>query len=469
MRPSFLGKMLLHWCDSCHVPVLSGTCACGAITRKVPVTPPGDMRPAFPADIALVNTIFTAHFGAPLIPAGHIALLNKVPDHDRMEEVVMGGAVVGAIRYIPDEKRWEPLPRPEAALYLHPSLRFVVVDPGAVASIRDEGASVLAPGLAAIHPSVRAGDEVFIFGSQGECAGVGRARVDAAEAAGMTRGQVVRTRKNLRSSCIPAPSTWDGTVQANAAVLDEVENEAVCFVQNVSSDYPGQATVSYSGGKDSLATLLLVLKAIGRVPLLFADTGLEFPETYQNVGDVAARYGLEVVRCDGGSRFWEGFALHGPPAVNRRWCCSACKLLPLHDAIERRWGECLSFIGQRRYESFRRKESSRVFKNRIVGNQISAAPIQNWTALHVWLYLFRENAPYNPLYAERLDRIGCYMCPSSDVAVIEVIREKYPELWDGWEVRLSEWGEGHGLSPGWVEEMRWRLQEDHADEPHSNC
>ena len=113
MRPSFLGKMLLHWCDTCHAPVLSGTCACGARTRKVLVTPPGDIRPAFPADIALINHIYTSHFGAPLIPDGHIALLNKVPDKDRMEEIIMGGAVVGGIRYTPSEKAWEPLPRPE--------------------------------------------------------------------------------------------------------------------------------------------------------------------------------------------------------------------------------------------------------------------------------------------------------------------------------------------------------------------
>ncbi|MDD1705828.1 MAG: phosphoadenosine phosphosulfate reductase, partial [Methanoregulaceae archaeon] len=203
MRPSFLGKMHLHWCDSCHVPVLSGTCNCGSGTRKVQVTPPGDIRPAFSVDVSLINRIFTSHFGAPLIPPGHIAILNKVPDTDRMEEIVMGGAVVGAVRYIPGEKRWEPLPRPAAALYLHPSLRYVIVDPGALASIRDEGASVLAPGLVRIHPSVRVGDEVFILDPGGECAGVGRARVDAAEAAGMTRGPVVRTRKNVRSSCIP--------------------------------------------------------------------------------------------------------------------------------------------------------------------------------------------------------------------------------------------------------------------------
>ncbi|MDD1708377.1 MAG: phosphoadenosine phosphosulfate reductase family protein [Methanoregulaceae archaeon] len=469
MRPSFLGKMLLHWCDSCHVPVLSETCACGATTRKVMVTPPGDIRPAFPSDITLVNSTFTEHFGSPLIPPGHIALLNKVPDNDRMEEVIAGGAVVGAIRYIAREKRWEPLPRPEAALYLHPSLRFVVVDPGAVSSIRNEGASVLAPGLITIHPSVRSGDEVFILDPRGECAGVGRARADAKEAVAMTRGQVVRTRKNARSLCIPGPSTWDDAVLSNRRVLEEAENEAVSFVRNVTSNHSRQVTVSYSGGKDSLATLLLVMKAIGKVPLLFADTGLEFPETYQNIEGVAARYGLEVVRSDGGTRFWEAFSRHGPPAVNFRWCCSACKLLPLQDAISERWGECLSFIGQRRYESFRRKESSRVFKNGIVRNQISAAPIQNWTALHVWLYLFREDAPYNPLYAERLDRIGCYMCPSSDVAVIEVIREKYPDLWNKWEFQLSLWCERQGLPLDWVDEMRWRMNEEPADETHSNC
>jgi phosphoadenosine phosphosulfate reductase len=119
------------------------------------VTPPGDIRPAFPADIKLVNSTFTEHFGSPLIPPGHIALLNKVPDNDRMEEIIMGGCVVGAIRYISSEKRWEPLPRPEAALFLRPARRYVVVDEGAVPSVRDQGAGVLAPGLRRIDPSVR--------------------------------------------------------------------------------------------------------------------------------------------------------------------------------------------------------------------------------------------------------------------------------------------------------------------------
>jgi phosphoadenosine phosphosulfate reductase len=46
-----------------------------------------------------------------------------------------------------------------------------------------------------------------------------------------------------------------------------------------------------------------------------------------------------------------------------------------------------------------------VWRNPNVRGQLSAAPIHNWTALHVWLYLLREHAPYNILYEHHLDRI----------------------------------------------------------------
>ena len=49
-------------------------------TREVPLTPRGDARPAFPADVARINRIYGERFGVPLIPEGYLALLNKVPD-----------------------------------------------------------------------------------------------------------------------------------------------------------------------------------------------------------------------------------------------------------------------------------------------------------------------------------------------------------------------------------------------------
>ena len=354
MARIYLGKILLRWCDSCRTPVLGETCACGALTRPVAVTPPGDARPAFPGDIERVNRIYCEHFGAPLIPEGHIALLNKVPSEDRMDEIVVGGAVVGAIRYIPEEQRWEPLPRPNAALLMQPAKRYVVVDDGAVPYIRDEGASVLAPGLVSIDPAVAIGDPVFILTKAGECIGVGRAKVDAVTAEAMERGVIVRTRRNVPSICVPGKATWGDAVTANEEILDEYESASIRFVRDVAEKNPLPPTISYSGGKDSLATLLIVRKALGSVPLLFADTGFEFPETYENVDAAAAHYGLDVLRVPGEDMFWEEFKKRGPPAVDARWCCRACKLHPLGRLIGERFGECLSFIGQRKYESVRR-------------------------------------------------------------------------------------------------------------------
>ena len=467
MARIYLGKILLRWCDSCHAPVLGRTCACGAPTRPVAVTPPGDARPAFPGDIERVNRIYHEHFGAPLIPEGHLALLNKVPSEDRMDEIVVGGAVVGAIRYIPEEQRWEPLPRPGAALLMRPMKRYVVVDDGAVPSIRDKGASVLAPGLASIDPVIAPGDPVFILTKAGECIGVGRAKVDAATAEAMERGVIVRTRKNVPSICVPGRATWEDAIKANEQILEEYESASIQFVRDVAAKNPLPPTISYSGGKDSLATLLIVRKALGPAPLLFADTGFEFPETCENVDRVAARYGLDILQISGEEAFREEFERRGPPAVDDRWCCRTCKLNPIGRLIDENLGECLSFIGQRKYESVRRMQSRRVWRNPSVPQQLSAAPIQQWTAMHVWLYIFREKAPYNPLYEQGFDRIGCYICPASDLATLGMVSDACPGLWSAWCERLTRWQGEQGLPPDWVERGLWRRRGDAEEEEDS--
>lgn len=155
--------------------------------------------------------------------------------------------------------------------------------------------------------------------------------------------------------------------------------------------------------------------------------------------------------------------IEGPPSVDARWCCSVCKLNPVKELITERWGECLSFIGQRKYESLARMKSPRVWRNFKVQVQLSASPIQHWTALHVFLYLFQENAPYNELYRRRIDRIGCFMCPSSDIATFGIIREDYPDLWKGWEDRLEDYRKANGLPGSYTEKYEWRKRGEKDD------
>jgi len=439
MSSPFLGAMPLHWCDRCHTPVLGRRCECGEETRPCAVTPPGDIRPAFPADVRHINRIFEEHFNTALIPDGHLALMNKVPADDRMEEIILGGGVAAAVRFLKDEGRWEPLPRREAAPYLTPGKRTITIDWDAVNPIAG-GASVLAPGVNAVDGDIRAGDEVLVVDPDGEIVAVARARVDAGAARRMDRGVVARTRKTAPGCCVPGPASWDDAVRANRSILESRVGEARRFVEKTVARHPEMpVTVSYSGGKDSLATLLVVREAIGPVPLIFADTGMELPETYRNLEVVAERYGVPVLRCGDANKFWEGFKREGPPSVSHRWCCTKCKLEPVRRLIGEEFGKCISFIGQRQYESARRRNSGRVWRNRRVPNQLSAAPIQHWNALHVWLYLFSRDAPFNPLYTRRMDRIGCYMCPSTDTGIMHIIREQYPGMWTRWEAAVACW------------------------------
>ncbi|NLW75683.1 MAG: phosphoadenosine phosphosulfate reductase family protein [Methanomicrobiales archaeon] len=459
------GRILLHWCDSCHTPVLAERCACGASTRAVPVTPPGDARPAFPDDIAFVNSIYEDQFGMSIIPEGQIALLNKVPDHDRMEEIIVGGAIIGAIRYLPAEGRWEALPRPDAALIATPKKRFIIIDEGALSSVR-EGRSLLAPGLISCDSSVREGDEVFMMTPSGICAGVGRARVDADEANRMERGQIVKTRKNIPSVYTPGQATWDDVIKANADVLLKAEAASGKFIADSIAPYEHlPKSVSYSGGKDSLATLLVVMNTYRKLPILYIDTGLEFPSTEQNVCDVQEQYGLECVRIESIEEFWQDFEESGPPARDNRWCCRTSKLEPLRQHIVNTYGEegeMVSFIGQRKYESFSRMKNPRVWRNSYVKNQICLAPIHTWTALHVWLYIFREKAPFNSMYKHGVDRMGCYMCPASDLGILEKIKITHPELWQEWEQAVSQWMKTKGISQDWFESGEWRTRGDKA-------
>jgi phosphoadenosine phosphosulfate reductase len=191
--------------------------------------------------------------------------------------------------------------------------------------------------------------------------------------------------------------------------------------------------------------------------LMFADTGIEFPETVQNALEVAELYGKPLRSISSGNAFWDSIVNFGPPSVEARWCCKVCKLGPITQIIDDSYDEgCLTFLGQRKYESDTRAKSESVWKNPWVINQVAAAPIQNWTAMHVWLYIFKNRLPYNPLYERGFDRIGCWLCPSCSLADLYRLKETHPELEKKLSDHLLSYAKRMGLSEQWVEYGLWR-------------
>ena len=315
MRTVFLGKLALYWCHSCNLPVLGKKCSiCSSQTAKVKHTPPGDVRPAFGPDLKPIRKLIDKQFGdgcgEHLIPNRNIVLFNRIPHVDRMEEVIVSGVVVGNYRY-DIGTGYSFILKPQGALRISSHLRRhrVVVDNEAAVFIR-RGTSVLAPGIIDADPDIKVEDEVVVMTEDGEVIGSGSARITGTEMKESNYGLGVRLRRKWKPIEFPEnydkPGSWDGAINASMNTLLNHEKEAVEFINWVVEKHSSlPVLVSLSGGKDSLAVLLLVLEAGQHPGLLFLNTGLEFPETIDNVKVTAKNYGLPLVVAEAGNAFWD--------------------------------------------------------------------------------------------------------------------------------------------------------------------
>ncbi len=463
-----LGRLLLRWCPECDLPLVDQKeCSiCGTRTHQVAITPPGDMRPAFQQDIESIRAIIDQQFGEgcgeAIIPPDRIVVLNRAPGDDVLDEVVVGGRVVGTYRYDLVKGEFDFMVRIDAARALQGKLTkgFVVTDEDAVPFIV-KGASVLAPGVTDAHPDIAPMDEVVAITADGKVFCCGSARMSGPQMVEETHGVSVKTRwKGERQEYVDhtKPSTWEKAVEANTARIEYLEQKAKAFIADVTKEIGDRdMAVSYSGGKDSLAALLLVLKFSTRKPkMLFIDTGLEFPQTIDNVNQVRDTFELELVQRNAGEAFWHALEHFGPPGRDFRWCCKSCKLGPTSMLIRESFPKgVVSFIGQRGKESEQRMKKGRRWQNPWVAGQEGVSPVQDWTALDVWLYIFRSGAPYNPLYEQGMERIGCWLCPASNMAELEIIMT-HPEF-PRFQEALQKHAEDRGYTAQWYEMGFWRF------------
>ncbi|MBO4797443.1 MAG: phosphoadenosine phosphosulfate reductase family protein, partial [Candidatus Methanomethylophilaceae archaeon] len=216
-------------------------------------------------------------------------------------------------------------------------------------------------------------------------------------------------------------------------------------------------TVSFSGGKDSLAAYALACAAAGKPELIYADTGLEFPETVEYVEKFAAANRCRLHKASGGNGFWDNVGAFGPPAKDFRWCCKVCKLGPVTDLINSDFpGGTVTVEGNRRLESYSRSSIGFVTKNPFVPGQINLNPIRNWRAADVWAYIFACGLDFNPLYKKDFERIGCYLCPASLSSEWQNTRRIHPEMHARWENYLERYASENGLSPEYADLGLWR-------------
>ena len=225
--------------------------------------------------------------------------------------------------------------------------------------------------------------------------------------------------KALRPVDIPA------MVAANREVLDVIEQVTVKRIVATYTKYKKRVDcfhVAFSGGKDSCVLLDLVKKALpkGSFVVIFGDTGMEFPDTYEvvrrtqeqcqeeNIAFYIAKSHLDPQ---------ESWNLFGPPSRVLRWCCSVHKSAPQVLKLREITGKTdysgLAFVGVRSHESANRAKYKYENYGKKQRGQYSHNSILEWTSYEIWMYIYKNNLFINKAYKKGSARVGCLCCPMS--------------------------------------------------------
>jgi cysteine desulfurase/selenocysteine lyase len=429
-------KKVLYWCDQCNVPLIGKSCGCGASGRAISLLQPYDVRPALSHDRKVLASLIRDRFGGVHLP--HVVLLNKTGGVDRNDLVIIHGERLGWLSFDPVTRKFRFDIAPEGLGFILPHARRGIVDLEDAASPKDQ------------RISGRIGGKRFKVITN-EPDGTVIVKYGKHFGTGVLKDGFLRVK---RLGTLPEREEknpeWDVVVERNRYHLKNLERNAVRAIRQHMHDRPC-VNVSFSGGKDSTAVLVLAKRA-GVNDAFFIDTGIEFPETVEFIEQM----GVEIVRR--GGDFWSAVQKAGPPAKDRRWCCKLLKLNPLKLHLADT-GPCVTIQGNRWYESWNRADLDITSQNPANPLQLNISPIRNWRALEVYLYLWWKKVPYNPLYDLGLERIGCYLCPAMLESESERVREIHPELASRWDRFLEEWAASRGLPPEYARWGLWRWKE----------
>ena len=446
------------WCDVCDLPVTDVTkCpSCGSRLRRVG-SQSGDMRPAFPYDIDLINRTVRSVYGCDdlLDSKRDITILRRVPSADRRDEVVSHGFILAYIEHCFDGS-WTAELTQDGASRVSGSIgmRYVVCKTNAVRYMQT-GKNLMAKSVYRCDPCITEGDPVIVTTHDGTVVATGTARMSGNDMISSDSGVAVK----VRDSHIPVDHrdrvhTWDDVVSVNRSSITSRRDRAVGMIRRTVSNSSVPVTVAFSGGKGGLAVLLLSKEAGADIPVIHIDTGLEPSGSSEYIHFITESLGFRLIEEKADMEvFFNSLLRFGPPSVDNRWCCRTNMAGTAARLSERLFSDgSVSITGTR---SHREDFGRTIGLDQKALDQVFVHPISDWDSLCVWLYIFMCHAPFNPLYARGVDNIGCAMCPANDLVELDMLRGSTDDLLR-WEEYLGDYAETYSLGKEWSEMALWR-------------
>ena len=203
--------------------------------------------------------------------------------------------------------------------------------------------------------------------------------------------------------------------------------------------------VSFSGGKDSTAMLLLLIENNRPIDeIIFCDTGMEFQDMYEHIEKVKEMAGLPItvlksdksfeyymfdhVKTKGKNKGQKGYSW---PDFRNRWCTQALKKSVISKYLKNKYPKDKYELIE--YHGIALDEKQRAEKNK-EKNCIYPLIEYEMTERDALEYCYTKGLDWNGLY-KKLGRVSCWCCPLKNLKELKVIYEEYPEYWE----KLKEW------------------------------
>lgn len=187
--------------------------------------------------------------------------------------------------------------------------------------------------------------------------------------------------------------------------------------------------VSFSGGKDSTALLLMMLEKGIRVDeILCVDMGKEFPEMYEHWKQVESYTGrkITVLKLDKSYDYWmfehektkgkrKGSKGYGWATSMARWC-TKLKTMLITKHLKSLGKPYQEFVGIAADEAHRCKDKM--------------YPLVGWgiTEAEALQYCYDKGFTWGGLY-EHFHRVSCRCCPLKSIPELRMIYQYHPDVW----------------------------------------
>lgn len=223
-----------------------------------------------------------------------------------------------------------------------------------------------------------------------------------------------------------------------------------------------KVVVAFSGGKDSLASLLWAIDEfkLSNIEAVFCDTGWEHELTYKHIQEVVNKTGVKLTTIKS-SKYPKGFVQLAKekgrfPSAKARFCTEELKTKPMIDFILSKSENLLIIQGIRKDESSARSkmmEMCRFFKYYFEPYKIDdkgkpkyftyrkkeiiewcknytddiLRPVFSWTAQTTIDFILSKGLKPNPLYYMGFSRVGCFPCIMFRLSEVKQIADNSPE------------------------------------------